>query len=261
MGVLDELKKEAESVSAQKARETTARAETLAQARARLEPRMQALYKYFGELKQYLQVIDREITASYDFKDAGRIDGLVQGQYMVATEQPEQIQKFSFRCVCAKPGAVQVNQADAASVAAYRDYLRDNALQAKVRETGKGGALFMVQTAVAVVIEFSADLERMAIRLRVRNLNVIGVIHYVLSVEQVTDNLMDELAKAVLRQPNRFAEMVGDELSQTGKVRLQKKMKAILRQKQIEDELAAREAASEQTLTGRLSRTLLGRKT
>lgn len=258
MGVLDELKKEAEAVSARKSRETTARAEMLAQARAQIEPRMQALYKYFSDLKHYLQMIEREITASYYIKDAGRVDGLIQGQYSVATERPEQIQKFSFRCVCAKPGALQVNQSDAVSVAAYRDYLRDNALQAKVRDLGRGAASFMVQTAVAVVVEFSSDVERLAIRLRLRNLNAIGVTHHVLSVEQVDDGFMDEVARALLRQSNRLAERMGDELSETGKGRLKRRMQAALRQQQIDDELAAH--ARERTITGRLGRTLLGRK-
>ena len=146
MGVLDELKQEVQAIEAEKARETTSRAEVLAAARERLVPCMRMAYKYFNELKQHLQVVNREIEASYEIRDTGLVDGLIQGQYGVATDNPEQIEKFSFRCVCAKSGVLQVNQSDLASVTSYRDYLRANGLQAKVRDSAKnkGGALFMV---------------------------------------------------------------------------------------------------------------------
>ena len=261
MGVLDELKQEAEAIEAEKAHDTTSRTDALARAREQIEPRMRKAYKYFEELKQHLQVVNRVIEASYEIRGAGRVDGLTQGQYSVSAENLEQLDKFSFRCVCAKKGVLQVNQGDVASVAAYRDFLRANGLQAKARDstTSKGGTLFMIQPAVPVVVEFSADYEAEAIILRVRNLTNIGVMRHTLKPEQVDEKFLDEVAKAILRQANRFDEITGNSISDAAKLALKKKLQAAMREKQLAEEAAQRELAKDRTITQRFTRTLLGR--
>ncbi|MFT5172456.1 MAG: hypothetical protein ACI8W7_000620 [Gammaproteobacteria bacterium] len=261
MGLLDELKQEAQAIEAEKARETTSREKALAGAREQIEPCMRRAYKYFSELKQHLQVVDREIDASYEIRGAGKIDGLKQGQYGVSTENPDQLDKFTFRCVCAKSGALQVNQDDVAAVTKYRDYLRDNGLQAKMRDSTKvsGGVVFMVQPAVPVVVEFSANYERVIIALRVRNLTSIGVARHLFRPEQVDEKFLDEVAKTILRQPSKLAEITGDVLSNTSKMELKKKVQAAIREQEIADQVAQREAAEERTITKRFARTFLGR--
>lgn len=258
MGVLDELRKEAEAAAAEKEQETTQRQQALAQARAQLEPRMRELYKYFNEFKHHLEALGKEVQATYEIKDIGLVEELQQGQYGVSTDNPECIENFTFRCVCAKPGALQVHQRDAATVAVYRDYLRDSGLQAKVRDAGGGSAVFMVQPAIPVSVRFTADYERMAIRLRIRNLSTVGVSRHTLTMAKVNDKLLDELAKAFLRRPNRFDELVGATISNTGKLRLKKQVQAAMRKQQLEDERTLRE--KERTITGYVTRTLFRRK-
>jgi len=260
MGVLDELKKEAEVIAARKAREEAALAAAKANAREQIEPCMRKAFQYFTELKQHLEVVGREIVATYDIHGVGRVKGLVQGQYTVSASDPEVMDKFAFRCVCAKSGVFQVMQEDVASVAAYRDYLRDCGMKARVRETGRGKALFKVESLVPVAVAFVADYERPAIRLRLRNLTAMGVIDNTLSAKEVDAKLLDEVAKAILRVDNRLDEMVGSTLTTTGKVRLKTKIRAAMRQKQAEAELAERKAMKEETHTKRFSRTLFGRK-
>jgi hypothetical protein len=260
VGVLDELQKEADAIAAEKEREARAREEALEGAREQIGPRMQAAYKYFEQLKQHLLAVNREILAHYRIHGAGQVDGLLQGKYSVSTQTPDTLEKFSFRCVCAKSGAFQVNTEDPASAASYRDYLRDNGLKAKARDTGRGKTTFLVQNAVPVVVEFSADYERFAIAIRVRNLTTLGVTTHRLTPDQLDDKLLDEVAKAILRTDHRFEEMVGDVLSRTGQIRLKKKFREAVRQKEIEDEQYAPRPTHAKVFSKTLSRTLFGRK-
>ncbi len=261
MGVLDQLKQEAQAIEAAKTRAVTSRADALAASREQLGPCIRTAYKYFIELKKHLLATDRHIEASYDIRDAGHIDGLIQSQYGVATENPEQIDKFSFRCVCAKSGVLQVNQGDPASVSAYRDYLRSNGLQAKIRDStrSKGGALFMVQPAVPVAVEFSADYERGKVGLRLRNLTTIGVVRHRLETALVDEKFLDEIAKAVLRQANRFDVITGNSISDADKLSLRKKVQEEHRQKALAEETERREAELESTIGRRFGRTFFGR--
>ena len=221
---------------------------------------MQSTYKYFNELKQHLEALNREIEASYEIPAAGHVDGLMQSGYRVSATDTSKLDKFSFRCVCARSGVLQVHQNDPASVAAYRDFLRSNGLQAKVRDVARGGALFMVQPSVPVVVEFSADFERGTILLRTRNLNGIGVGRHTLTMDQINEKFLDEIAKCILRQANSFEEMVGISISETGKFRLKKKIQEAVRQKQLNDEKEQRAANKDSTITRRFTRSLLGRK-
>ena len=118
----------------------------------------------------------------------------------------------------------------------------------------------MVQPAVPVVVEFTADFEQGCVSLRVRNLTSIGVSRHNLLTEQVDDKFLDEIAKAILRQPNRFDIITGNSIRHTGKLQLKKKIQAAMREKELADEIEQREAAQERTITKRISRTLLGRE-
>ncbi len=260
MGILDELRKEAESEAARKVREAENRERALLEARRRLEPSMQAIYKYFSELKQHLELLNKEVLASYEIKGAGLVQGMKQGNYGLSTGRPDRIDNLTFRCACVGRKLLQVNQRDAASVAAYREYLKQHRLQAKERDAGGGSAVFLVQPVVHVSVMFTADVEKAAIELRIRNLVALGVARHTLTTEQASEKLLDELAKALLRKDNEFDEMVGCSLTSTGKIRLRKSIQAVARQRQIEEERALKEAAREQSLTKRFGRTLLGRK-
>jgi hypothetical protein len=116
-----------------------------------------------------------------------------------------------------------------------------------------------VQPAVPVVVEFSANYERVIIALRVRNLTSIGVARHLFRPEQVDEKFLDEVAKTILRQPSKLAEITGDVLSNTSKMELKKKVQAAIREQEIADQVAQREAAEERTITKRFARTFLGR--
>jgi hypothetical protein len=75
----------------------------------------------------------------------------------------------------------------------------------------------------------------------------------------VDEKFLDEVAEKILRQPSRLDEISGDVMGSTSKLKLNKKVQAAIRQQELADEMAAREAAEDRTITKRLTRTLLGR--
>ena len=58
--------------------------------------------------------------------------------------------------------------------------------------------------------ELHADPACELVRLRVRNLECLGVVEYSYPPERVTEELMEELGKRVLGKPNRFKALSGD---------------------------------------------------
>jgi hypothetical protein len=73
-------------------------------------------------------------------------------------------------------------------------------------------------------LEFETDVELGSVRMRERNLEVLGSKTIYYGPDQLTENFFDELGKAVLRQPNRFSELSGNTLSDDARRRLRQQL-------------------------------------
>ena len=83
---------------------------------------------------------------------------------------------------------------------------------------------FFLESFVPVTFEFQSEPERGAILLRLRNLNELGMSRIFYDPDQLTPELLDEMGKAVLRQPNRFDELSGNKMSDEMRKRLRQQL-------------------------------------
>ncbi len=259
MSILDELKKEAEATQARHDSEVQAVKIRRTRAEAALLPKMNAMFEYFNELQNYVQVVKPDVNVSLKLLEIGNVTGLGQGDYKLSTDNREQITSFTFRFVCSKKGAAQVVVEEGNMATAYRDYIRDNQLRAKVRPGNKGGSVFIVDMTIPVSVSFSIDMENAQLILRLRNFETMGVTQHSLTREQVDDKFLDELAKAILRKPNRLEVLLGNALSDTSRMKIKQHLKSVMRQKEIDDQLSRKKPVRE-SITKKFSRTFLGRK-
>jgi len=258
MGILDDLKKQAEATQARQASATQATQSRTAEVEAALLPKMRALYEYFSEFQNYVQVVKPEVDVSLELLEIGEVTGLGQSDYKLSTDDREKITSFNFRFVRSKKGVTQVKMGDNKAAGAYRDYIRDNRLRAKVRPGNKGGSVFIVDMAIPVSISFGMDIDHAKLILRLRNFDTLGVSRHGLSLEQVNDKFLDELAKAILRKPSRLDQLLGNALSNTSRMKIQQQLKAAIRQSEIEAQLSKK--SSKESISKKFSRTFLGHK-
>ena len=76
------------------------------------------------------------------------------------------------------------------------------------------------------LLDLRLDLERETVILTIRNVNMLGATRYTLSPEKMTEQLLDELAKMILRKPHQFDDMMGNKLTRTGIHRIREKLHA-----------------------------------
>ena len=257
MGILDDLKKQAEATQARQAGDSQATTLRRAEVEAALLPKMRALYEYFSEFQNYVQVVNPEVNVSLKLLEIGEVNDLGQSDYNLNTDNREKITSFTFRFVRAKKGVVQVSVDDTKAAGDFRDYIRDHRLRAKVRSKDKGGAVFIVAMTIPVSISFGIDLDNAKLFLRLRNFDVMGVTQHSLSLEQVNDKFLDELAKAILRKPSRLDVLLGNALSDTSRMKIKRQLKAAIRQSEIEVQLIQK--PPKESITKKFSRTFLGR--
>ena len=264
MGLLDELKQEAESL---KAREDeapdTAQAQTQEQAQAEqarrmLAPKMKALYKYFTEFNEHLNVVSPDVSGDYLLEGLGTLTNLRQGDYKLTTDDPKSIQKFTFHWSCSGTGRQEFKVANPIIAEKHRETLWNLNLRFNKRDLQNGaGAVFVVEAYVPVSFEFEAEPVKNVICLKLKNLGALGVINHSYPPDKVNAELMDELAKCVLRRPNRFDELSGEKMSDTLRQRIRESVEKEREQRNTElhvIELDEQKSSVTQRLKGSLFR-------
>ena len=258
MGILDELKEQAEAEKARLASDSEAELKRISDTEGALLPKMRAMYEYFTEFQNYVGVVKPEVDVNLNLLKVGVVTGLGQEDYQLSTGDREKITSFRFRFICTKKGVAQVAIDDAGQAGLFKDYIREHQLRAKVRPNDKGGSIFIVDLTIPANISFHIDVEHAKLILRMRNFGTMGVTQHSLTTDQVNDTFLDELAKAILRKPSRLDQLLGNALTDTGIMKIKKQVKAAIRQNDIEEQLSKK--PQKESITKKFSRTFLGRK-
>lgn len=266
MGLLDELKNQAQEL---KAKEDDGQDPTQAdakpdgdaeQARRMLGPKMKALYNYFKEFNEHLNVVSPDVSGDYLLEGLGTLSNLRQGDYKLATDDPKSIQKFTFHWSCSGSGRQEFKVTNPILAEKHRENLWNLNLRFNKRDLQRGaGAVFVVEAFVPVSFEFEADPVKNVISLKLKNLGALGVVTHFYSPDKVNAELMDELAKCVLRRPNRFDELNGEKMSDTLRQQLRENLEKEREQRNTELHVAGG-GAQKSSVTQRLKGSLFRRK-
>ncbi len=266
MGLLDELKNEAQEL---KAREDDGQDPTQVnanpdadaeQARRMLAPKMKALYNYFKEFNEHLNVVSPDVTGDYLLEGLGTLNNLRQGDYKLATDDPKSIQKFTFHWSCSGSGRQEFKITNPILAEKHREILWNLNLRFNKRDLQSGaGAVFVVEAFVPVSFEFEADPVKNVISLKLKNLGALGVVTHFYSPDKVNAELMDELAKCVLRRPNRFDELNGEKMSDALRQQIRENLEKEREQRNTELH-GAGGGAPKSSVTQRLKGSLFRRK-
>jgi hypothetical protein len=227
MGLLDELKQEAKELKA-KEDDGSDMAQTggdVNRARRQLMAKMQAVYKYFKEFNEHLNVVSPDVSGDYLLEGLGTLANLRQSDYKLATDDPNTIQKFTFHWTCARKGRQEFKVENPILAEKHREHLWNQNLRFNKRDLQKGaGVVFVVDAYVPVSFEFEADPIRNVISLKLKNLGALETVTHTYPPDKVNAELMDELAKCVLRRTNHFDELNGEKMSDTARQQIRERL-------------------------------------
>lgn len=260
MGLLDDLKQEAEQLKARDDDAPDTAEADIEGVRRQLEPKMKALFKYFTEFNEHLNVVSPDVSGDYLLEGLGTLTNLRQGDYKLATDDPKSIQKFTFHWSCSRAGRQEFKIANPIIAEKHRETLWNLNLRFNKRDLQNGaGAVFVVEAFVPVSFEFEADPVKSAINLKLKNLGTLGIVNHSYAPDKINAELMDELAKCVLRRPNRFDELNGEKMSDTLRQRLRESVEKEREQRNTELHVAEH-GDQKSSVTQRLKGSLFRRK-
>src|SRR5215213_579835 len=208
MGLLDELKQQAESVLV-KQRTTE---ENESQKLQASHTRMKSALQYWVDFFKALNVVHPVIFRNYYIEGSTQLNNLVQCDYDVNSRRmtvghQDYINSIELRFRCASDTPVTVEKQSDVMVKRLREQLWQHGLKFELREIRREGAyiergVFTIDADVTVRLTMTADLAASHIKLSVRNLERLYEYSYVYDDDEFGPEVMEEIGKAILGQPN-----------------------------------------------------------
>lgn len=205
MGILDELKEEAEQARLNKSAEERRREESARIYREEMIPRMLDLHDFLHKLVSLLEESGRAVTADYEIPGIGKVEGMVQSDYSVSIDSGVTPQKIVLRFECNAPMERRYSVAPKRLADEASQFLRDQKILFTEwpQRDGVGqimGAMFQARMKVRASIFFEADKENSCLYVITHNFENISTKHNRLGYQQINESWKDQLGRFLLRK-------------------------------------------------------------
>ncbi|MEO8440950.1 MAG: hypothetical protein ABI547_00535 [Betaproteobacteria bacterium] len=211
MGLLDDLKQQADSLR-QKQQVTQAELnQNLQAAHAKLKDGL----KYLVDLFNSLNVI-KPVVARYYSLEGGvtQLENLLQCDYncngrRLTVDHRDFIEAIVLRYRCVGDGSISLEKQSDPMVNRLRDHLWTHALKFEVNEVRNQRGyvergIFTVKREVPVAITISGDLENAQVKIVTKNLEKLGEYTYIYDFDEFGNEVLEELGKVIIAKPNAF---------------------------------------------------------
>lgn len=228
MGILDELKREAEE--ARKAREE---AETRQNDRglnreAQASECMLKIHRYLLELVEHLKQVDWEILTSYRLPIIGQVDKLRQGNYLILIDHVLHPRKITLRFDCSLQDERKFRVTPRQAADEFCQFLFEQQvrfLDWPLRDEQHEITGLMVQAKLRIMVSFlfEVDEENACIRLTTHNFEGVEQRRFKIPFQQVDEQWLDGLGRFLLRKAGHRMDSldIPDELRQRLRQRLE----------------------------------------
>ncbi len=200
MGLLDDLKKEADSLKNQEAERTQSQKANAVQ----VDQALRKTFQYMNELFRQLNVVKPACERAYDLLTVGKIGGLTQSDYRIeyATSQrnnSEHYENLTLTFKRAKPEQFSVKR-EAEQIERFRDLLWQNNMRFTSEPFRNDRRVivyetFLINSEVICGADIVGDYDEGVIRFKLKNVEDFGPTVYTLEPLAVTDKSLEELAK------------------------------------------------------------------
>jgi len=205
MGLLDDLKKEAETLKNQEAQRT----QSLKANAIQVDQAMRSIFKYMNEMFRQLNVVRPPCERSYNLLTVGKIDGLTQSDYRIEyrTSQrnnSEHYEELNVTFRRAKAETMTIKR-EAESIERFRDLLWQNNMRFTSEPFRNERRVvthefFTVNNEVICGADIVGDYEEGVVRFKLKNVEDFGPSIYTVEPNVIDDKSLEELAKLFIGQ-------------------------------------------------------------
>lgn len=210
MGLLDDLKKQAEMVKTQQLSQDSLRDEAL----RLVEEKMKHSFHYLNDLLKQLAVIKPTNPTVYSVPGVGDLKDLLFSDSFIDFRRKrindrDHFDVITFYLKWESGASLVVTRDMPVTVQKVRDLLFSYSLKFAEEETRNERGIvantkFTVQPVIVTDIAIKADHVQGRLLLTTKNLQRLGRDEFVLPAGEIDDALLEEFAKALIGQPNAF---------------------------------------------------------
>lgn len=211
MGLLDDLKKEAETLKNQEA----ARTQSLKANAIQVDQAMRSIFKYMNELFRQLNVVKPPCARSYNLHTVGVISGLSQSDYRIEyrtslRNNSEHYEDLTITFKRSKPETMSVKR-EAEAIERFRDLLWQNNMRFTSEPFRNERRVithefFTINNEVICGADVVANYDDGVIRFKLKNIEDFGPTVYTLDPNTINDTVLEDLAKLFIGQEADFAK-------------------------------------------------------
>jgi hypothetical protein len=209
MGLLDDIKKEADSLRNQEAE----RSQALKANAAAVDRALRKTFQYMFELFKQLNVVKPACPSSYDLHTVGKIDGLSQGEFRIEFRTSQRDNKEHYENVTitfkrSKPDVLTVKR-EAETIERFRDLLWQNNMRftSEVFRNERRvvtSEVFKINCEILCGAEVVGDYDNGVIRFKLKNVEEFGPTMYTLEPDNVNDQSLEDLARLFIGKESNF---------------------------------------------------------
>lgn len=268
MGILDQLREEANKIQSKHQQDADLQKQKEHNYQFIILPKLQHLFSYFKELLDYLEIIKEPVKIDHYSDRYSHLDSLIQQNYRLSTDKHGGIANFDkltevnlrFNCVSEIPGEEFSHYTDNKIESDLeKEFLSSHKLKFShdqhLGNTKAGAVTFTIQKNIPVLFRFSLDFDNSRIVLNIENHENFEQRTQYIRPEQIDDNYLDKLARYILRKDVDFLRMDIDDAYREQlrqQIKEQKNKHAQELKAALEKERLEQEAAQEQSLSSRL---------
>lgn len=203
VNILEDLKKQAEK-RRQDIEQSSQQSSGLRMIRSmQIVNGLQLIHSYLHEFIEQLNFVETNIRVSMPLDHFGTLENLQQGDYKLLYES-----SYNRELVCLffslnNDNKLEVEIPDEAGKATM-EMIKHQGLLANF--VSQSPARINIQGYVPVRIEFVSDFDEAGIHITIHNHSRIGDENYKFKVDRITDELLDELGRFILRMDNSFMD-------------------------------------------------------
>jgi len=270
MGLLDDLKSEAEKLQDEQSSDEINRERLETIYREEINPKMQMISNYFSEFFDQLAILKPKTEVAYTIPGYKEIKGLIQKDYAISADSLERIKKLRLRFIAEQLNESEFSVTPKSKAAETRHFFEQQNIafsEWPVRDAQQEviGLNFQLKLKVEVLFMFQADIDNSVIQLSIVNFETFGVTQKSYRPEVINEAWLEDIGRYILRKSKTLHSLeISDEVKQ--KLREQLKRAESARDREIKemDDLRAKEAREEKQKENRfikmLKRTIKGGK-
>lgn len=209
MGLLDDLKNQAEGLRAREQQDEGLSGEKTDYYNNEIHPRMLEIYGFLNEMVKNLNFIKPETIAKYPILPGGQKHPFRQGDYKVTIDSNQQIKdiKLAFKAELDEPLSLRVKGEDDIKkqidvLAGYR--ILSDRKDFKDNNYKLTHSDFSIQGPVVITVRFVGDVATSSLQLHLSNFESPGLVKRNLDPKNINQDFLDKLGRYILREDDKL---------------------------------------------------------